>query len=575
MKTSQTFQKLMQYVKPYRLFFVLSILLAIVAVVTQLYIPILFGQCIDCMISQGHVDLARLATFGSKIGILIMVNAIATWFMNVVNNHMAFSIVKDMRAQIMRQIQHLPLSFLDGHGIGDILGRMIADVDQISDGLLLGFTQLFSGVITIVVTIVFMFRIDFWISLLIVLMSPASFFVAKWISKHSYRMFQKMTQTREKLTAYIEEMVGNEKIIQSFGYGQRASHTFQNTNQDLQDYSQKAIFYSSLTNPSTRFMNSLMYAVVVGVGSIFILQNALTVGSLSVLLSYANQYMRPFNDISSVVTEFQNALACANRVFEIMDAPQEPQENPNDLIVNKESVDWQDVNFSYVPSHPLIQHVSFQVQPGQKIAIVGPTGCGKTTMINLLMRFYDIDSGAILIDGTDIRNVNRHSLRQQFGMVLQDTWIKEATVRENLCMGKIYSEDEIEAACQSCRSWDFIETMPNGLDTKINVHSLSQGQQQLLCITRVMLIKPKMLILDEATSNIDTRTEVLVQQAFDTLMKGRTSFVIAHRLSTIINANQILVMKDGQIIKRGKHDELLAQNGFYANLYNSQFEQIA
>ena len=574
MKTSQTFHKLMQYVRPYWFFLILSIGVAVVSVVTQLYIPILFGQCIDCMLSKGHVDLVLLSTYGTKIGILILINAAATWVMNVMNNHMAYSIVKDMRAQIMFKIQHLPLSFLDDHGIGDILGRMIADVDQISDGLLLGFTQLFSGIITIVITILFMFRIHVGISVLIVLMSPASVFVAKWISKHSYHMFQKMTQTREQLTSYIEEMVGNEKIIQSFGYGQRASQTFQKTNEDLQDYSQKAIFYSSLTNPSTRFMNSLMYALIVGIGSIFILQNALTVGSLSVLLSYANQYMRPFNDISSVVTEFQNALACANRVFEIIDAPQESPEEPNTLIVNQESVDWQDVSFSYVPDHPLIQHVSFHVEPGQKIAIVGPTGCGKTTMINLLMRFYEMDEGAILIDGTNIQNVSRHSLRQQFGMVLQDTWIKDATVRENLCMGRSYSEAEIEVACRSCRSWDFIEKMPKGLDTKINAHSLSQGQQQLLCITRVMLIKPKMLILDEATSNIDTRTEVLVQQAFDTLMKGRTSFVIAHRLSTIINADQILVMKEGKIIERGTHDDLLAQNGFYANLYNSQFEQV-
>ncbi len=452
---------------------------------------------------------------------------------------------------------------------------MIADVEQVSDGLLLGFTQLFSGVVTILVTLYFMFCYNVWISLFVLCLTPVSFFVAKWISQHSYRLFQKQSETRDLQTAYIEEMIGNEKIVKMFGYEKHASEQFSKLNEALQDYSQKAAFVSSLTNPSTRFVNNSIYAFVALLGALFILKGNLTVGSLMVLLSYSNQYMKPFNDISSVITELQNALACADRLFQLIDAPLESQEGTEVLDTVQGNVDINDVSFAYTKDQHLIEDFNLHVKAGSKIAIVGPTGCGKTTLINLLMRFYDVDQGQIFVDGKDISDQTRHSLRKSFGMVLQDSWIKHDTVRENIRFGKKDATDqEILEAAKASFAYSFIKRLPQGLDTVISLESLSKGQQQLLCIARIMLASPPMLILDEATSNIDTRTEIYIQKAFDQLMKGRTSFVIAHRLSTIQNADLIVVMKDGKIIETGTHHSLLAQNGFYSQLYQSQFQQV-
>lgn len=575
MKSSETFKKVFAYIKKYHFFLLLSFVLSIVAVVTQLYIPKCFGKEIDFLLGKGKVDFLSLKSMSLQILLWIGISAISTWVMNLINNHITYYVVRDIRSQAIRKLQHLPLAYLDHYGVGEILSCMIADVEQVSDGLLLGFTQLFSGVVTILVTLYFMFCYNVWISLFVLCLTPVSFFVAKWISQHSYRLFQKQSETRDLQTAYIEEMIGNEKIVKMFGYEKHASGQFSKLNEALQDYSQKAVFVSSLTNPSTRFVNNIIYAFVALLGALFILKGNLTVGSLMVLLSYSNQYMKPFNDISSVITELQNALACADRLFQLIDAPLESQEGTEVLDTVQGNVDINDVSFAYTKDQHLIEDFNLHVKAGSKIAIVGPTGCGKTTLINLLMRFYDVDQGQIFVDGKDISDQTRHSLRKSFGMVLQDSWIKHDTVRENIRFGKKDATDqEILEAAKASFAYSFIKRLPQGLDTVISLESLSKGQQQLLCIARIMLASPPMLILDEATSNIDTRTEIYIQKAFDQLMKGRTSFVIAHRLSTIQNADLIVVMKDGKIIETGTHHSLLAQNGFYSQLYQSQFQQV-
>ena len=571
-----TLKKVLRIIGRYKMLLVLSIILAAVSVVLQLYIPILFGDAIDGIISKGHVDFDMVGTFLSKTLVLIIITSVATWIMNVINNRLAYSVVRDIRAKAIRQIEHLPLSFLDSHSTGDIVGRVIADTDQISDGLLLGFTQLFSGVITILVTIIFMFSKNVIISLMVIALTPISFLVARFIASHTYMMFQKQTASRGEQTALVEEMIGNQKVVKAFGYEAKALERFDKINKELQEYSRKAVFYSSLTNPSTRAVNNVIYALVALVGANRIMSGALTVGGLSVLLAYANQYMKPFNDISSVITELQNALACAARVFALIEERPERKDSPQIMEMAKGSVTIDDVSFSYNKDQKLIEHFSLDVKPGTRVAIVGPTGCGKTTFINLLMRFYDVDAGKIKVDDWGIKEVERHSLRRNYGMVLQETWLKNGTIRENIAFGNPDATDEdIIKAAKEAHSWEFIRRMPDKLDTVINDNSLSQGQKQLLCITRVMLLLPPMLILDEATSSIDTRTEVQIQEAFNKMMKGRTSFIVAHRLSTIRNADVILVMKDGKIVEQGDHDTLLNKKGFYAKLYNSQWEQTA
>lgn len=571
-----TFRKVMKYIGQYKILLFISVILAGVSVITTLYAPILFGDAIDCIVGKDNVDFGSIAQILRTIGILIAITSIATWIMNVINNRLTFKVVEDIRAQAIRKIQHLPLSYLDRHSTGDIVGRIIADVDQLSDGLLLGFSRLFSGVITIVATLFFMFNKSIPITVMVVILTPISFLVARFIATRSYQMFRKQTDTRGTQTALIEEMVGNEKIVKAFGYEKRSSQRFQKINGMLQEYSQKAIFFSSLTNPCTRAVNNVTYACVALFGAYLCLQNSLTVGGLSTLLAYANQYMKPFNDISSVVTELQNALACANRVFELIESEPEVAEQRDIMDQASGKVHIENVDFSYNKDTRLIENFNLDVEPGMRIAIVGPTGCGKTTFINLLMRFYDVDQGSIQLDSKDIRSVTRHSLRANYGMVLQETWLKTGTVRENIAIGKPDATDEeIIQACKEAHSWSFIRRLPQGLDTMIDDNSLSQGQKQLLCITRVMLCLPPILILDEATSSIDTRTELRVQSAFDKLMTGRTSFVVAHRLSTIRNADVILVMRDGKIIEQGNHDTLMAKNGFYTNLYNSQFVKTA
>ncbi len=571
-----TFRKVMKYIGQYKILLFISVILAGVSVITTLYAPILFGDAIDCIVEKGNVDFRMIAQILRKIGILIGITSVATWIMNVINNRLTFKVVEDIRAQAIRKLQHLPLSYLDRHSTGDIVGRIIADVDQLSDGLLLGFSRLFSGVITIVATLFFMFNKSIPITVMVVILTPISFLVARFIATRSYQMFRKQTDTRGTQTALIEEMVGNEKIVKAFGYEKRSSQRFQKINGMLQEYSQKAIFFSSLTNPCTRAVNNVTYACVALFGAYLCLQNSLTVGGLSTLLAYANQYMKPFNDISSVITELQNALACANRVFELIESEPEVAEQTDVMDQASGKVHIENVDFSYNKDTRLIENFNLDVEPGMRIAIVGPTGCGKTTFINLLMRFYDVDEGSIQLDSKDIRSVTRHSLRANYGMVLQETWLKTGTVRENIAIGKpAATDEEIIQACKEAHSWSFIRRLPKGLDTEIDDNSLSQGQKQLLCITRVMLCLPPILILDEATSSIDTRTELRVQSAFDKLMTGRTSFVVAHRLSTIRNADVILVMRDGKIIEQGNHDTLMAKNGFYTNLYNSQFVKTA
>lgn len=567
-----TFYKMLRVIARYRGWLVASILLAAVTVIGQLYIPILFGNAIDDIVAKHRVDFAAMVPILWRIGILTAITAGLTWVMNVVNNHLTFHVVQDIRGRAIRQIQHLPLKTLDAHSTGDMVSRVIADVDQLSNGLLLGFTQLFSGVMTIVVTLIFMFQKSWIVTLIVIAMTPLSFIVAKFIATHSYALFRKQSEIRGQQTALIEAMVGGEKVVKAFGYGDRASKRFDTINRDLQDASVKAIFYSSLTNPSTRAINALIYAIVALAGAFLIFGGSLTVGGLSVILNYSNQYMKPFNDISSVITELQNALACAARVFALIDAAPETPDPDNTLPDVKGAVDFNHVYFSYTKSHPLIEDFNLSAKPGMTVAIVGPTGCGKTTLINLMMRFYDVDRGSICFDGVDTATVTRHSLRHNIGMVLQETWLMAGTIRENITFGKPDATDEeIIAAAKKAHSWEFIRRFPKGLGSFVTDGSLSQGQKQLLCITRVMLAPPDVLILDEATSSIDTRTELLVQNAFDRLMAGRTSFIVAHRLSTIRNADIILVMRDGKIIETGNHDTLMAQNGFYTHLYNSQF----
>ena len=574
-ENGKTLKKLWNHIAKFRVLLILSVLMAGVTVVLQLYVPILFGDAIDNIVAAGKVDFTMVGYYLKRVVILAVLSGVTGWVMSVINNRMTYRVVQDIRAQSIRHIQRLPLSYLDKHSSGDIVSRIIADADILSDGLLLGFSQLFSGIVTIVVTLVFMFSKNFWITLLVICLTPVSFWVAKFISSHSYGMFRKQSEARGKQTALIDEIIGNQKVVRAYGYEERASRRFAEINGELRDYSAQAVFYSSLTNPCTRFVNSLIYAGVALLGAILIPVGSLTVGGLTVLLSYANQYMKPFNDISSVVTEMQNALACAARLFALLEEPEESEDAAGTLEAPRGNVGIEDVSFSYDPNRKLIEHFNLEAKPGMRIAIVGPTGCGKTTFINLLMRFYDTDKGEITVDGKEIKTLSRHALRSGYGMVLQDTWIKQGTVRENIAFGKPDATDEeIIRAAKEAHSWEFIRRLPQGLDTVLYEDSISQGQKQLLCITRVMLTLPPMLILDEATSSIDTRTEMLIQQAFDKLMEGRTSFVVAHRLSTIRNASLILVMRDGKIIEQGTHEELLAKGGFYHTLYNSQFQRV-
>lgn len=579
-------KKVLRVISHYRFLLLLSVILAAVTVVLQLYIPILFGNAIDLVLGPGKVRFQPMRSLFLRILILILLTAVLTWLMNLINNRLTYRTVQDIRSKAIRKIQTLPLSYLDSHSTGDIVQRVIADVDQLSDGLLLGFTQLFSGLVMIFVTLGFMFSKNIEITFMVLLLTPVSFLVAKFISGRSYKLFRKQTEVRGKQTALINEMVGNEKVVKAFGHEKKASDQFRVLNEDLQSASEKAIFLSSLTNPSTRAVNNVIYALVALVGAGMILAGRLTVGGLTVLLTYANQYMKPFNDISSVITELQNAMACAQRIFELIESDSESPD-PKALLhpwlyeegKDREhaigAVDISHVAFSYDKSRKLIEDFNFHADPGMKIAIVGPTGCGKTTFINLLMRFYDVDQGSISIDGQKINEVSRGSLRKNYGMVLQDSWIKNGTVRENIAFGKPdASDEEIIRAAKEAHSYEFIRRMPKGLDTMISDEDLSQGEKQLLCISRVMLLMPPMLILDEATSSIDTRTEFLIQSAFDKLMQGRTSFIVAHRLSTIRNADVILVMKDGRIIEQGSHDELMKKGGFYTSLYNSQFAGV-
>ena len=568
----QTLGKVLKFIGKYKVLLVFSVTLSIVAVILQLYVPILFGDAIDTVIKQGEIHYSQLISTLINIGICITIASISLWVMNLINNRLTYQTVKEIRAKAMRHIQHIPLSYLDLHSTGDIVQSVIADVDQLSDGLLLGFTQLFTGIITIIATLVFMLSKNVLITCCVIVLTPVSFLVARFISTRSYRLFQKQTSTRGKQTALINEMIGSEKIVKAFGYEKRASKRFKKMNEELQEYTQNALFISSLTNPSTRAVNNVIYAIVAVLGSYSIMKGNLTVGGLTVLLSYANQYMKPFNDISSVVTELQNAMACADRVFTLIEAPAESEDPKLDLVEKAGAIDIQNIFFSYLPDQKLIENFNFSAKAGTTTAIVGPTGCGKTTFINLLMRFYDVNQGTIMIDGQNIYDVSRKSIRKNFGMVLQDTWLKNASIRDNIAFGvKTASDEEIIEAAKGAHSWEFIRRMPEGLDTVVTDDSLSQGQKQLLCITRVLLSKPNMLILDEATSSIDTRTELEIQAAFNNLMKGRTSFVVAHRLSTIRNADQIIVMNAGRIIEQGNHETLMAQNGFYCQLYNSQF----
>lgn len=573
-ESRKTLRKLMKFIAGYKWLLVLSLLLAAASVILQLYVPVLFGNAIDEIISEHNVFFDNMWVYLRQIIIFAAGAAVLLWIMNLINNRMTYRVVQDIRSKAINHIQKLPLSYLDRHASGDIVSRIIADADILSDGLLLGFTQLFVSVVTVIATLVFMFMQNVWITLLVILLTPLSFLIAKFIASRSFNMFRKQSEARGVQTALAEEMISGQKTVRAFGYEKRASGQFRQINEELKEYSQKAVFYSSLTNPCTRFVNNIIYAGVALVGVLIIPDGALTVGGLTIMLFYANQYMKPFNDISSVVTEMQNALACAARIFELLEQPEEEPGSENVLQDIKGEVDIDDVNFSYVKDSPLIEDFSLNVTPGMRVAIVGPTGCGKTTLINLLMRFYDADRGSIRIDGTPINGISRHSLRESFGMVLQDTWIKRGTVRENIAFGKPEaSDEEIIKAAKEAHSWEFIEKLPEGLDTVLNEDSLSLGQKQLLCITRVMLISPPMLILDEATSNIDTRTELQIQEAFDRLMEGRTGFIVAHRLSTIRNASLIIVMRDGKIAEQGRHEELLAKGGLYSEIYNSQFQE--
>lgn len=573
---TQTLKKVLHYMKPYRFFLLLSVILAAITVASTLYLPLLIGKAVDCIVGKGNVNFDGLITVLIKMAVMIGITALAQWIMNVCNNKLTYQIVRDIRNEAFEKIEVLPLKYIDGHANGEIVSRVIADVDQFADGLLMGFTQLFTGVITILGTIGFMLSVNVGITIVVLVVTPVSLFVASFIAKRTFSMFKAQSETRGEQTALIDEMIGNQKIVQAFGQEKDAIEKFDEINDRLQMCSLKAIFFSSITNPSTRFVNSLVYTGVGIFGALAAINGRLTVGQLSSFLSYANQYTKPFNEISGVVTELQNAIACAGRVFELIEEKSQVPEVENAVSLQHVDgkVELKDVAFSYVPEQKLIENFNLQVKPGERVAIVGPTGCGKTTVINLLMRFYDVNSGSISVEDVDIREMTRHSLRAGYGMVLQETWLRAGTIRDNITVGKPdATQEEIEAAAKACHAHSFIMRLPEGYDTVISEDggSLSQGQKQLLCITRVMLCRPPMLILDEATSSIDTRTELKIQNAFAKLMEGRTSFIVAHRLSTIRSADVILVMKDGHIIEQGNHETLLAQNGFYATLYNSQY----
>lgn len=576
-KHKSTIRRILNYIGVYKWLVLLSVILAAVTVVLTLYAPILVGEGVDLILGPGNVDFQGLLAVLKKIAVVVALTALTQWLMNHMNNQITYHVVQDIRVKAFQHIQELPLKYLDSHPYGDIISRLIADIDQFSEGLLMGFTQLFTGVLTIIGTLGFMLAVNPVITAVVVLVTPLSLFVAAFIARKTFSMFQLQSQTRGELTTLVDEMIGNEKVVQAFGYEKEAQARFEEINERLRGYSLRAIFFSSITNPATRFVNSMVYASVGAAGAFAAIRGFLSVGQLSIFLSYANQYTKPFNEISGVVTELQNALACAARVFALMDEPPfEPEdEDAVELKQADGSVALENVSFSYQPEVPLIENLNLDVKPGQRIALVGPTGCGKTTIINLLMRFYDVQKGAIRVSGTDIRHMTRESLRESYGMVLQETWLKSGTIRENIAYGRPdASEEEIIQAAKDAHAHSFIRRMPQGYDTVLSEDggNLSQGQRQLLCIARVMLCNPAMLILDEATSSIDTRTEIRIQKAFAAMMEGRTSFIVAHRLSTIQEADVILVMKDGHIIEQGTHESLLARHGFYAELYNSQFE---
>ncbi len=571
-----TMKRVLKYIRKYTPALVLSLLLAGLTVLLTLYIPILTGNAVDLIIGKGQVDMPGIFSIMKKIAIAMIITAVGQWVMNTCNNYITYHVIRDIRTDAFAKLEILPLKYLDAHAYGDIVSRVIADVDTFADGLLMGFTQLFTGVLTILCTLGFMLVTNVPITLVVVCITPVSFLVAKFIATKTYSMFKEQSETRGEQTSLIEEMIDNQKIVNTFSRGEAVKSKFGEINGRLQKCSLKAIFFSSITNPATRFVNSLVYAGVGVFGALVAIKGGISVGRLSCFLSYANQYTKPFNEISGVVTELQNAFVCAGRIFELIDEePQVPDAADARVLEDAQgNVDLKNVYFQYVPEKKLIQNFNLQVKPGQRVAIVGPTGCGKTTVINLLMRFYDVNSGSIKVDGTDIRDITRGSLRTNYGMVLQETWLRSGTIRDNICMGKPdAAEEEIIAAAKASHAHSFIKRLPQGYDTVITEDggSLSQGQKQLLCITRVMLCLPPMLILDEATSSIDTRTEIKIQNAFAKMMEGRTSFIVAHRLSTIQSADVILVMKDGNIIEQGNHETLLAKGGFYANLYNSQF----
>lgn len=576
MNQKVTVKKIFKYLTHYKLSIIFSLLFAFVTVAGQLAIPVLQGKAIDRIIGAGNVDIKGIITILIIIAVTVVATALFQWIMNVINNKITYSIVRDIRKDAFEKLQILPVNYVDTHPAGEIVSKVIADVDQFADGLLMGFTQFFTGIMTIIGTLVFMFIYDWKITMVVVLVTPASFFIASFIAKRTYNMFKKQSEARGEQTSLIDEMIGNEKIVQAYSMEYNSLDRFDEINGKLQKYSLDATFFSSLSNPSTRFVNNVVYALVAFVGAFSVMRGGLTVGSLSALLSYANQYMKPFNEISGVVTELQNAIACAGRVIDLIDETPMKKDTDNELVVKdgEGKIDLEDVCFSYDKSKELIKNFNLHVKPGERVAIVGPTGCGKTTVINLLMRFYDVDSGSIKIEDVDIKDVTKKSLRSNYGMVLQETWLKSGTIKENIITGRPDATDEeIVAAAKAAHAHGFIKRLPNGYDTVIGEDggNLSQGQKQLLCIARVMLCLPPMLILDEATSSIDTRTEMKIQHAFSIMMEGRTSFIVAHRLSTIKSADIIIVMKDGNIIEQGNHEELLAKGGFYSVLYNSQF----
>ena len=571
-----TLRRVLELIRPYAGLVVLTLVLAVVTVVTTLLAPVISGKAVDHIIGPGQVDFGGVGKLAIAMAGTVACTAVSQWLMNVVNNRITFHVVRDMRVRAFEQLEQLPLKYMDAHRPGDAISRITTDVEQFSDGLLLGFTQLFTGILTICGTLGVMLFIEWRIALVVVALTPLSIFVARFIATHTYSMFKVQSETRAELTSLVDELVGNEHLVRAFGYESRAEERFDKINLDLQSCGVRAVFFSSMTNPCTRFVNALVYAAVGVLGAFAAIAGGITVGDLSVFLNYANQYTKPFNDISDVMTEFQNALACAQRVFDFIDETPILPEAPDavELPHGAGAVEFEHVKFRYVPDVPLIEDMNLKVEPGQRIALVGPTGCGKTTLVNLLMRFYEINGGTLRLDGHPIDTVTRDSLRGNLGMVLQETWLKAGTIAENIAYGKPdATREEIIAAAKKARAHSFICRLPNGYDTEVaeDGGNISQGQRQLLCIARVMLRRPPILILDEATSSIDTRTEVLVQDAFEELMKGRTSFIVAHRLSTIKNADQILVMKDGNIIERGTHDELLDRGGFYAKLYESQF----